>query len=478
MNFRLNKKSSLLVIAVLVLCLSTFTGFTTLAQQNPTPTIWIQIHRIQAIDTIENILEDGADWRYVIWVWDGEDWLNEEHKAESNHDDIVLDNVHEFNDVMEVSTTIYIYLYEDDLFGSETADISSRTDAKDFMCLYNLKNDEFTGDTVYFEEGFYKTSGDYDGSVGVDENDANLWFDIWDSYNSPIADAGSDQTVYTGEKVNFDGSWSKASTGSYITKYEWDFENDGIVDIESEKTSYTYADKGRYFAVLKVTDNLGQTDTDTCIIDVLNRVPTASFTYSPFSPTIQHEIHFVDTSDDEDGTITSWDWDFGDGDTSTDQNPAHQYTDKGEFTVRLTVTDNDGAENMITKTVTIYNLEPTADFTFSPTSPTVGEDAQFTDESTDPEGELISCLWDFDDGYTSTVENPVHKFEKAGTYTVKLTVTDDEGATDTISKTVKATGAPFGGGVQPWIIIAFVLVAIAIIVGIGVVAIKRRKPTP
>lgn len=79
-NFGLNKKTSLLAIAVLVLCLSTFTEFTTLAQQNPTPTIWVQIHRIQAIDPIENILEDGADWRYVIWVWDGEDWLTEEYR--------------------------------------------------------------------------------------------------------------------------------------------------------------------------------------------------------------------------------------------------------------------------------------------------------------------------------------------------------------------------------------------------------------
>lgn len=474
-DFRLNKKTSLSAIAVLVLCLSTFTGFTTLAQQNPTPTVWIKIYRIQAVDPIEGFLQDGADWRYKIYVWNGEDWSSLEHKPESNHDDIIVNRVHKFDNIETTTTTVYIDLLEDDPFGYEIADISSRKGVSRFYLTYNLKDNTIGGDEVIVEGAYYKTSGDYDGSVAVDENDANLWFDIWDNYNPPTADAGSDQTVYTGEKVNFDGSWSIASTGSYINKYEWDFENDGVVDAEGQKTSYTYPAKGWYYAVLKVTDNLGESDTDVCVINVLNRAPTASFTYSPSSPTVQDEIHLVDTSEDEDGTITSWGWDFGDGGTSTEQNPAHQYADKGNYTVSLTVTDNDDAKNTITKKVTIYNLEPTADFTHSPTSPTVDEDVQFTDESTDPEGKLVSCLWDFGDGYTSTVESPVHKYEKAGTYTVKLTVTDDEGTTDTISKTIEVKEAPFGGGVQLWIIIAFVLVAIAIVAGIGI-AVKRRKP--
>jgi PKD repeat protein len=58
-----------------------------------------------------------------------------------------------------------------------------------------------------------------------------------------------DQTVYTGEKVNFDGSASTASAGSSLVKYEWDFENDGGIDAEGAKTSYTYNVKGQYCGV-------------------------------------------------------------------------------------------------------------------------------------------------------------------------------------------------------------------------------------
>lgn len=54
-------------------------------------------------------------------------------------------------------------------------------------------------------ENTTRTSGDYDGSLQADENDANLWFAIFYNYEIPVADAGDDQTVYTGETVNFSG---------------------------------------------------------------------------------------------------------------------------------------------------------------------------------------------------------------------------------------------------------------------------------
>ena len=166
--------------------------------------------------------------------------------------------------------------------------------------------------------------------------------------------------------------------------------------------------------------------------------PSADFTYSPTDPSIEDTIDFMDTSTDPDGTITAWDWDFGDGATSTEQNPSHQYADKGEYTVQLTVTDNDGLTNTAEQTITLRNLPPTASFTYSPSEPTVGEEVLFSDASSDPEGQPItSWTWDFGDGTTSNEQNPTHVYETSGSYLVTLTVTDVEGLEGISSKTAK-----------------------------------------
>ncbi|MGD2155575.1 MAG: S8 family serine peptidase [Anaerolineales bacterium] len=78
------------------------------------------------------------------------------------------------------------------------------------------------------------------------------------------------------------------------------------------------------------------------------------------------------------------------------------------------------------------NMPPTADFTYS----TSGLTADFTDASTDSDGNLVAWSWDFGDGNTSTDQSPSHTYAADGTYAVNLTVTDDGGTSDTITKNV------------------------------------------
>lgn len=445
------KKLQPYILLVLICYQFSLLRFIAIEASETKPTIWIQIHRIEMADDIEGFLQGEPDWYYQISVWDGEGWKQYTRPTTIGDGLVEEENTHSFSldEISSITMIFHITLLESDPGTDEVADISSHsgTVTSDqrlpaprgaiYEGYYNLKTNSLSGDTTYFEEGYYKTSGDYDGSTATDENDANLWFDIWDNYDAPKAEAGTKKTCYTGDKVNFDGSDSSASSGSSIVKYEWDFDGDGIVDATGAKTSFTFNEKGKYKVTLIVTDSLGETNKDTCNVNVLARGPSASFTYSPEEPTIRDTIYFYDTSEDPDGTIVSWYWDFGDDSTSTIKNPTHKYQDKRSYTVTLTVRDDNDISDSITKMITMINLAPTADFTYSPSSPKVGADIQFTDRSTDPEGITLEYLWDFGDGFTSIQQNPKHKFTSSGMKYVRLTVTDDEDAEDFVIKSIK-----------------------------------------
>ena len=176
----------------------------------------------------------------------------------------------------------------------------------------------------------------------------------------------------------------------------------------------------------------------------INIAPIVNFSYSPSVLTMVNQtIIFTDESTDIDGEIVSWLWDFGDGTSSTLQNPTHIYTQQGTYTITLTVKDNLNATNSKNQNITIYgiftlNWPPNAEFTYSMTLLTMmnGETlVTFTDESTDIDGEIVSWLWDFGDGTSSTLQNPTHTYSNTG-YAVTLTVTDDDGLTDSVSKQI------------------------------------------
>ena len=175
-----------------------------------------------------------------------------------------------------------------------------------------------------------------------------------------------------------------------------------------------------------------------------NSAPSSSFTAN----INLLNVVLTDASSDSDGNITNWDWDFGDGNTSNLQNPSHDYSVDGTYTINLTVTDNEGSTDVSSQNVTVAteveNQAPTANFTFT----TNELEATLTDTSSDSDGSIDSWSWDFDDGNTSTVQSPLHVFSSAGTYSVSLTVTDDQGSTNESTQdiTVSETSTPVSGG--------------------------------
>ncbi|BDV29518.1 PDK repeat-containing protein [Microbacterium terricola] len=180
-----------------------------------------------------------------------------------------------------------------------------------------------------------------------------------------------------------------------------------------------------------------------------NEDPTAAFT--PTVTGLKVDVN-GSASTDSDGSIASYAWQFGDpaGSTATGATASHTYTAAGTYTVRLTVTDDDGATDTITHDVTVAatptNASPTAAFTATPTGLTVAVDAADSDDS---DGTIASYAWQFGDpaAGTATGETASYSYAAGGTYTITLTVTDDDGATATATHSVTvappATGALF-----------------------------------
>jgi PKD repeat protein len=170
-------------------------------------------------------------------------------------------------------------------------------------------------------------------------------------------------------------------------------------------------------------------------------LPTAEFSASPTSGKVPLTVTFTDLSTN---SPTSWAWDFGDGTTSDLQNPSHQYTVAGTYTVKLTVMNGDGSDEGVKEGYIIVNpkIPLEAQFIAYPRQGTAPLSVLFVDVS---RGSPESTLWDFGDGTTSTERFPVHVYRDAGRYTVKLTVTNAAGS-DTVTRedyiTVKPENPP------------------------------------
>ncbi|WP_256792263.1 PKD domain-containing protein [Terrabacter sp. Ter38] len=172
----------------------------------------------------------------------------------------------------------------------------------------------------------------------------------------------------------------------------------------------------------------------------VNQPPTAAFTATAANLVATFD---ATASSDPDGTVTGYAWDFGDTGSGTGSRPTHTYGSAGSYPVKLTVTDDQGATNSVTKTVTVtappVNQPPTAAFTATAANLVATFDAT---ASSDPDGTVTGYAWDFGDTGSGTGSRPTHTYGSAGSYPVKLTVTDDQGATNSVTKTVTVTAPP------------------------------------
>ncbi len=236
---------------------------------------------------------------------------------------------------------------------------------------------------------------------------------------------------------SFDASASSDPDGS-ITSYAWDF-GDGTTGT-GVTAAHSYTADGSYTVQLTVTDNQGATNTSSVVVTVaapvVNQPPVAAVTSSCTDLTCSFD---ASTSSDPDGSIVSYAWDFGDGTSGTGVTASHSYAAAGTYGVSVTVTDDQGATNTATTSVTVtapVNQPPTASFTSNCTDLSCSFDAN---GSSDSDGNIVSYAWDFGDGSNASGVTTNHSYATAGSYTVSLTVTDDQGATNTSTANVSVT---------------------------------------
>ena len=207
--------------------------------------------------------------------------------------------------------------------------------------------------------------------------------------------------------------------------FYWDLGNGNSSTLPNPSNLYTTP--GTYTVKLKAYDGSGNSDSviKTNYITVVAK-PTADFSASTFASCVDGNSFTFSNSSIGGGTYL---WDFGDGTTSTQVNPTHSYTLQGTFTITLIATSPFGCQDVKIKNqyITIYpkpSPSITASVTASCDPATI---FQFGNSSAN----VISWLWDFGDGRTSTLQNPAHTYSGPGNYNVLVIVTNSFGCKDT-----------------------------------------------
>ena len=235
----------------------------------------------------------------------------------------------------------------------------------------------------------------------------------------------------------------------------WDF-GDGSPEAEGAEVTHTFA-AGTYEVTQTVSDGVStSTATRTIVaIDPSNQPPVADA-----GPDVEVDegvgAHLdASGSKDPDGTIVKYVWDFGDGSAPVEAGPttSHAYGVAGDYTVRVVVTDDDGATAEDTTTVRVGNRPPSISLSPYPRAP-VGRTRPYAAYVSTGQGEQTHVEVDFGDGsapaereITESAQSSFdHAYASAGDYDVTFTVTDGSGETATATQTVRVQDAVADAG--------------------------------
>ncbi|MBN9155506.1 MAG: PKD domain-containing protein [Microbacterium sp.] len=276
---------------------------------------------------------------------------------------------------------------------------------------------------LYMSNNGRLTFGVYPGGVKTVQSSASYNDNKWHYAVGQLSPAGL-QLYVDGQLVGSDPTTTSAQD---YTGY-WRIGGDNLGGWPNGPSSSYFNGKMDEFAAYPSALTAQQIASHYAI-GVGTGTPTAAFT--PSGSNLNWSFDASASTAPSGRTISSYAWNFGDGQTGTGVQPTHAYAAGGTYTVSLTVTDSAGLTATTTNTIvaTAPHLPPTAVIG----SNTLGLTATFDGtSSTATAGSTVSSYaWDFGDGQTGTGAAPSHTYGAAGTYTVKLTVTDSLGSSST-----------------------------------------------
>ncbi len=280
--------------------------------------------------------------------------------------------------------------------------------------------------------------------------DTDAWFTPHTNLPPVPAYTSSPFEPEAGERIIFDASGSQDPDGA-IDQVWWDF-GDGETAI-GKTAQHVYGSAGEYTIRLMISDDDGAVTTkiDDFTVREAQTTPVASFTWSAVSaggtrlqrPPRAGDGILLDASDsyDPNGTISEYAWDLqSDGTFDLTTEDARTVIDPlpaGTWPVTLRVIDDDGNSDAVMHVLSIEALKPPeARFEISPATPAVSDPIRFVNRSVGSDATIVSWEWDFGDGHTSREQEPIHRYQTAGTYAVRLDVRDSEGLHGTATREI------------------------------------------
>jgi PKD repeat protein len=263
----------------------------------------------------------------------------------------------------------------------------------------------------------------------------------------PLAVIRAPSEAVVSQPVTFDGRSSRAGDSS-ITRYDWDF-GDGA-RTRGDRVSHTYANAGEYRVRLVVTDRNGLRDQTEVRIrintDPSLTTPPVAVINGPSTGTVGQPVFLDGNSSSSVSPIVDFQWSFGDGTTGRGPNVSHVYNAPNTYEVALTVVAQNGLRSTTRHTLRIdSNLNPSdapvARIT-APTQANVNEPVTFDASQSTSTFPIVSWAWDFGDGTTGNGLSLQHVYSAVGTYNVRLTLTDNQGLSNTANQLITIVTPP------------------------------------